>query len=176
MRRIIDRAKAFYGEHPLHLLALIACFALFGYVVSTLGIKELWNSEKWWQSIAVWFVTAVIGHDLLLFPLYAIADRSLAVGLSAVRGRLPKSAHLAVSPLNYVRTPLLACALTGVMFLPGIIQQGKTTYLAATGLSQEPYLARWLLICAILFGVSAIAYALRLGISSRAPRRREVSP
>ncbi|KAA0023724.1 hypothetical protein [Antrihabitans cavernicola] len=175
MRRIVAKARSFYGEHPLHLLALIACFALFGYIVATLGLKELWNPDKWWQSIGVWFLAAVIGHDLLLFPLYAIADRSLTVGLRAVRGRLPHRARLPVSPLNYIRTPLLGCALTGVMFLPGIIEQGKETYLAATGLTQEPYFARWLLICAALFGVSAVAYAVRLGVSGRAPRRPTVS-
>ena len=71
MRALITRFTAFYGSNPLHLLATIASFALAGYVVLVMGAPALWNREVWWQSILVWFLAAVIGHDLVLFPLYA---------------------------------------------------------------------------------------------------------
>ena len=75
--------RTVYGSHPLHLLVLIAGFALFGAVIATLGVSALWNPTTWWQSIAVWFAAAVIVHDLVLFPVYALADRVLAADLLA---------------------------------------------------------------------------------------------
>jgi hypothetical protein len=153
-----------YGADPLHLLAVLFTFALAGYAVSVVGLHNLWNPDVWWKSIAVWFLGAVIAHDLVLFPLYALADRSLTSGLDAVRGRRPPRPRT-VPALNYIRVPALASGLTLLLFLPGIIEQGGDAYLAATGLTQEPYLDRWLLLSAAFFAVAAVAYATRLALS-----------
>ena len=72
--------RAVYGSHPLHLLTLIAGFALFGYVLATIKPATLWNPNTWWQSIVVWFAAAIIAHDLVLFPVYALVDRILLAG------------------------------------------------------------------------------------------------
>lgn len=152
--------KRLYGASPLHLLTLGFAFALIGYVVYVAGLETFWNKDVWWQSIGVWFAGSVIAHDLVLFPLYALADRTL--GFAAGRTH-----SLRVSPLNYVRVPALGTALTFALFFPGIIQQGSETYRTATGLTQEPYLGRWLLLTAALFGVSAVVYAIRLASSRR---------
>ena len=69
--------RRIYGSHPLHLLTLVAGFALVGYVVATIKPAALWNPHTWWQSIIVWFAAAIIAHDLVLFPVYALADRLL---------------------------------------------------------------------------------------------------
>src|SRR5689334_8735496 len=66
----LDRFRSVYGSNPLHLLTLIAGFALFGYVLATIKPATVWNPHTWWQSIAVWFAAAIIAHDLVLFPLY----------------------------------------------------------------------------------------------------------
>ena len=171
MRRLVSVARRFYGDHPLHLLVLLGSFALFAYVILTLGVDQLWNPQKWWQSIAVWFVAAVVAHDLILFPLYAVADRSWTSAVAVLRRRRRPRRALSVSPVNYLRLPVLASALTGILFLPGIIAQGSETYVAATGLTQDPFLTRWLLLCAGFFVASAIAYAVRLALSRRAPDR-----
>src|SRR5699024_5626173 len=55
-----------------------------------------------------------------------------------------------------------------LMFFPGIVEQGAGTYDAATGQTQDPFLTRWLLITAVLFGVSGLVYAVRLATSGRA--------
>ena len=165
MRAAVERFRAVYGSHPLHLLTLIAGFALFGYVVATIRPVTLWNPNAWWQSMLVWFAAAIIAHDLVLFPLYALADRIL-VAASRIRPRSTAS----VSPLNYVRVPALSAALTLLVFLPGIIQQGARTYAAATGQTQEPFLGRWLLLTAAMFAVSAVLYAVRLVLARRAKR------
>jgi hypothetical protein len=172
MRTRFTRFTAFYGSHPLHLLGTIAAFALAGYVVILVGPQALWNPKVWWQSIAAWFLAAIIAHDLILFPLYALADRSVTTALKAVRGRWSGPAPR-VSPLNYLRVPTLATGLSLLLFFPGIIQQGHFSYAAATGQDQQPFFGRWLLLVAALYGVSALAYAARVAVAGR---RAEVKP
>lgn len=155
---MLTRWRDVYGSHPLHLLTMAAGFALLGYVVATVKPMALWNPHSWWQSIAVWFAGAVIAHDLLLFPMYALADRVLGIRRGRQRG---------VSARNFVRVPALGSGLTLLVFLPGIIQQGASTYLAATGQTQQPFLGRWLLLTAAMFGASAIVYLVRAAFAGR---------
>ena len=162
MHSAFARFRAVYGSHPLHLLTLIAGFALFGYVVATIKPAALWNPNTWWQSIIVWFAAAIIAHDLVLFPFYALVDRILLTGS---RIRRPRS-ETSVPVLNYIRVPALGAGLTLLIFLPGIIEQGAPAYGAATGQTQEPFLGRWLLLTAAMFAASAVLYAIRL-VSAR---------
>ena len=81
MRRFLR----WYGASPLHLLTMLGCLALGGYAAADL----LPNNAV---GIPVWLVGAVIGHDLILMPLYTLADRSVMAvfrhrppGLPAVR-------------------------------------------------------------------------------------------
>ena len=154
--------RRLYGDHVLHLIVLLAALALCAYTVSVLGVDQLFNPRVWWQSIAVWFAVAVIGHDLILFPLYALVERLLP---KARRGAKPADPEpetpRRVAIVNYLRMPTLATALTFAMFLPGIIEQGAFSYTAATGLTQEPYLSRWLLLVAGCYLVSAVCYLIR---------------
>ena len=155
MKALLGRYRDLYGSHPLHLLIMLAGFALLGYVVATIKPETLWNQRVWWQSIAVWFAVAIIGHDLVLFPLYALADRLLTLPVEH-RKRQPR-----VPAVNYIRLPALGSALTLLVFLPGIIEQGAPTYQAATGQTQDPFLGRWLLLTTAMFAISACAMPKR---------------
>jgi hypothetical protein len=163
MSRLRTRFSTIYGSHPLHLLTMVSGFALLGYVLATFKPATLWNPGTWWQSIAVWFAAAVVAHDLLFFPLYALADRVLVARI----GRRPAGSQPKVMARNYIRVPALGAGLTLLIFLPGIIEQGGPTYLAATGQTQQPFLGRWLLLTAAMFAVSAIVYATRLAVARR---------
>jgi hypothetical protein len=133
------------GASPATLTLLVACLGLAGYAAFfLLGDPALLR-------MLVWFAGAAVVHDLVLFPLYAVADRAL---VTAARGRVPL--------INHVRVPALGAGLTLVMFWPGIVRQGEATHLAATGLDQAPYLGRWLALSAMLFGVSAVIYGGRV--------------
>ncbi|MGH3764475.1 MAG: hypothetical protein ACRDS0_03960 [Pseudonocardiaceae bacterium] len=164
MHTVLERIRAFYGAHPLHLLALLGCFALAGYAALQT------SADPSWPTIGLWFLGAVVAHDLVLLPLYALADRSLSAGLRSLRpgsNRTPPR----VAAVNYLRVPILGAGLLFLLFFPGIIRQGHQTYLEATGLTQQPYLSRWLLLTAAMFAVSAIIYAGRLAYAHQSPGR-----
>lgn len=168
MRTLLGRYRDLYGSHPLHLLTMVAGFALAGYLLAVFKPVTLWNPHVWWQSIAVWFAAAIILHDLVLFPVYALADRLLAIPFQRRRRRRGEPL---VPALNYIRIPAMGSILTLLVFLPGIIQQGGPTYLAATGQTQAPFLGRWLLLTAVMFGTSAAVYAIRVALARRRPAR-----
>ncbi len=154
MRRLLR----WYGANPLHLLALLACFALAGY-----ASVQLVQSHP--LAVAIWFVGAVVGHDLLLVPLYSLADRS---GMAALRHRPPRLP--AVPWINYLRVPAALSALLLLIWLP-LIFRLHTNYHASTTLSPNPYVWHWLAVTGTLFLLSAAAFALRLR-----GRRRTAGP
>jgi len=159
MKSTLARFRSFYGSTPLHLLGMLLCFALVAYTVATVGISALWDPSSWWQSILVWFAGAVLFHDLLLFPLYALADRVVHRGLAA---RAPRSHDRGswVSPVNYIRVPALAIGLLFLMFFPGLFKQGAPSYLRATGQTQAPFLLRWVILAVVILALSALAYVV----------------
>ncbi|HEX5252592.1 MAG TPA: hypothetical protein VFW69_01745 [Mycobacterium sp.] len=166
MSTLLARFRGFYGSHPLHLLTMLAGFALLGYLVITAGPATLWKPEgSWWHSIALWLTAAFVAHDLLLFPIYALADRLLSMP-----GRPGRRGGFRVSPRNYLRVPALGSGLLLLIFFPGIIKQGAPLYHADTGLTQQPFLGRWLLLTAAMFTISALVYALRLATTHRTGR------
>jgi hypothetical protein len=173
MRVLLAGFRGCYGSHPLHLATMVAGFALAGDILVTVKPATLWNPHAWWQSIAVWFAGAIIAHDLVLFPLYALADRLLGI---ADRRPHRCGRHPRISARNYVRIPALGSSLTLLVFLPDIIGQGAPTYLAATGQTQQPFFGRWLLVTAAMFGTSAIAYKTRLVLAHRHSSAAEDPP
>jgi hypothetical protein len=143
------RFVRWYGANPLHLLALICSFALAAYAaVRLFAVQPL--------GVAVWLVGAAIGHDLILFPLYTIADRSAQSVLHHRADRLP-----AVPWVNYLRVPVFRSGLLLLVWFPLIFRMVNGFH-DATGLSLDVYLGRWLAITAVLFGVAAVAFALSL--------------
>ncbi|MCU1673525.1 MAG: hypothetical protein JWN77_1638 [Frankiales bacterium] len=146
--------RRLYGAHPLHLLSLLGCFALAGYAALQA------SSDPKALRIALWFLGALIAHDLVLFPLYALSDR-------LVGGLLPRRRHhgrLVALPgtVNFVRVPALLSGLLLLVFFPVVLRRSEPAYGAASGLDQSPYLGRWLLITGVLFLGSAVLYALRV--------------
>jgi hypothetical protein len=155
----MDWLRRHYGAGPLHLLSLLASFALAGYVAS-----RILGSANWgW--IVVWFAGAVIAHDLVLWPLYTLVDRSAIRAARRHPERLPP-----VPWINHVRVPAVISALLLSISFPLVLRLEPRTYQAATGLTPSLYLDRWLLVTGVLFAASGVLYALRLG---RAVRRKK---
>ena len=157
MRLLRTGVRRLYGSSLLHLLTMLAGFALLGYLLITAKPATLWKPEGvWWKSMAVWFAAAIVAHDLVLFPMYSVVDRLL--GISGKRRR-----HEPVVPVrNYLRVPALGSGLLLLIFFPGIVRQGASLYSEDTGLTQQPFLGRWVMLTGAMFGASALVYATRL--------------
>jgi hypothetical protein len=153
------RFRSVYGDSPLHLLAVLASFAIAGYAF--LRIVE--NPSA--LGTLVWFAGAAVAHDLIAFPLYSalnlIAHRSLEGPDDAweERRRVPL--------INHVRIPAFLSALALLMFFPLILGLDAANYEKDAGLSGEVFLTRWLGLCAALFLGSAVIYAIRLRRATR---------
>jgi hypothetical protein len=147
-----------YGAHPLHLLAFIASFGLAGYAATALFHRQTIR-------VAVWFIGAAVGHDILLLPLYGLANLSL----TRIWRLAPRTES--VPWLNYVRFPAAISLLLLLIYIPEISRR-RTAQFANSGLSNHPYFAHWLLVTGILFAISAISYAARLAQVARSGRPR----
>jgi len=64
--------------------------------------------------------------------------------------------------LNHIRVPAGLSLLLLLVYFPLILQVAPDEYLATTGQENDVYLARYLLICATLFLISGLIYAVRL--------------
>jgi hypothetical protein len=155
-----SRIRHWYGANPLHLLALLAAFALAGYAVHAV------IAAGQFRGFAIWFAVAIIGHDLLLFPLYSLADLSVQ-RLLPWKGRpapaSPRGPGQVPGPpvINYVRIPVAFSLLLLLAFFPLILGLSEPEYHRASGLTTQPYLWRWLAVTGVLFAGSAVIYALR---------------
>jgi len=147
--------RRWYGAGPLHLLAFLASFALAGYAA-----LKLFGGNP--VGVGIWFVGCIVGHDLLLFPLYALADSSLV----AVLRRRPAAAT--VPWVNHVRFPAVVSGILLLVWAP-LVFRLSVGYESITSLTTEPYLERWLAVTGVLFAASAALYALRLR-AARRPR------
>lgn len=152
-------AKPALGS-PFQILLLACSFALAGYA----GVRLLADD---WFGVALWFVGLAVLHDLVLVPLYAGADRAVTRGLGAA-GRREWTV--------YVRVPAALSALLLLIWFPLISGQMADHYRSATGLSGDGFLARWLLITAVLFGGSAALLLLRSRRSLRLRRATKERP
>lgn len=162
--------RRWYGDSPLHLLALLASFALAGYAVLAVV------TAGQWRGFAVWFAVAIVGHDLLLFPLYSLADLSArrllprwAGGTRGTGGTGAATAGRMAPPVvNYLRVPAAFSLLIVIVWFPLILGLSAGTYRRASGLSTGPYLSRWLAVTGAMFAGSAVCYALALRRAGRA--------
>ena len=151
--------KRWYGANPLHLLAMLGCFALAWYAgAGLLHAKPV--------GVVVWFAGAVVGHDLILMPLYALADKSV---MTVFRHRPPK---LPTVPwINYLRVPVVLSGMLLLLWFP-LIFRIPSHFPRTTDLSLDPYLGHWLLVTGALFLLSAVVFAVRLRPGRRPPAAR----
>jgi hypothetical protein len=158
----LKRFRALYGAGPLHLLALLASFAIAGAAV-----------VGWFQrprdvvNVLEWFAAAIVLHDLVLLPLYSLLDRIAFGGLlkRADPARLPAHPSL-VNPTPYLRIPAILSGMLLLVFFPVIFGLGDQTEISASGIMESGYLARWLLATGVMFAGSGIAFA---AATARAP-------
>jgi hypothetical protein len=147
-----------YGAGPLHLLSMLACLAFAAYLLWT--VLPAPDSTR----IVIWVGGAAVAHDLVLWPLYAITDRLAVIADQHEPRRFPP-----VPWINHLRVPSVLAAVTLLISFPLVLRHSERTYHVATGLTEHPYLGRWLLLTASAFALSTVIYGYRL---IRALRRR----
>ncbi|MFD0418827.1 hypothetical protein [Streptomyces sp. NPDC127108] len=153
--RLTATLRRRYGEGPLHLLLLLASFALALYA----GVRLLADD---WVMVTVWFVGAALLHDLVLVPVYAAADRAVT---ALVGGRDGSRRERTV----YIRVPAALSLLLLLVWFPLITRQ-VPRYERSTTLPADVFLTRWLLVTAALFAGSALWFAVRAWSASRPGR------
>ena len=183
MTGAVSRLRRWYGAPLRHLLALVASFALAGYAVHAVA------AAGQWRGFAIWFGAAIVAHDLLLFPVYSVADRVLRqflrrrAGSGRSRPAGPGAGQASAAPaappvLNYLRVPAAFSLLLLLVWFPLILGLSSDRYRRASGLSASPYLWRWLAVTGTAFAASAVWYAVSRRRSAghargpRGPRRR----
>lgn len=149
-------ARGLYGASPLHLLGLLACFALAG--AALLRLVEAGPLHR----VGLWLVGAILLHDLVLYPAYTALDRAARRG-GAVPGRAGAAA-------NFVRIPTVLSAGMLLLFFPLILGLAEG-FPAVSGQTTDVYLGRWLGLSGALFAGSAALYVLRRARARRAERQ-----
>jgi hypothetical protein len=167
-----------YGGHPAHLLLLAVAAAVAGWAILQ------WLDAPTPVRLLVWFGAAVVGHDLIAFPVYTGLDRLL---LRVIAGRSALAAAASISrwrraAINHVRIPGLLSILLLVMWYPLIFQRSDGVYFAASGRHQNRFLSNYLLAVALLFAGSLVILMIRLAVaagrsrSDASPPRRSPPP
>jgi hypothetical protein len=152
-----------YGAGPLHLLALLVALFVAGYAAF-----QLFGIHEW--VVLYWIAGGVIGHDLVLLPLYALADRSVAGVLRHRPGGSRPEAH-SVPAVNHIRVPVILAGLLLMAWFPLILRNSPGLYRLITGLPESVFLPRWAGVSGFFFAFSAVVYAVRVGRRSRAAKR-----
>lgn len=149
-----------YGDSPLHLLFVLASFALTGYA----GIRLLDGDTL---GVVLWFVGGAVVHDLVLVPLYSAADRGLCAAFARGRGRGhggERGTEHGVAAwreqVDYVRVPAFVSLVLLLVWYP-LVTERVGHYASYTALEPGGFLDRWLLVTAALFAVSALCLAVR---------------
>jgi hypothetical protein len=163
-----------YGASPLHFLAFAASIAVTGAAVKG-WLDEPAISIRY---ILIWFVGAIIAHDLIVLPLYSALDRLVLASSRRTAGRHaaprpPEQGATEPAPPRspgwvYVRVPLILSALLLLVFGAEILREGNATFHLASGHTQDVYLQRYLIVVGVLFLLSGLAYVRS---SSRASSR-----
>ncbi|WP_405759074.1 hypothetical protein [Streptomyces sp. NBC_00073] len=154
-----------YGASPLHLLLVLASFALACYA----GLRLLKGDTL---GVAVWFVGAALLHDLVLLPLYAVTDLGVqrVLGYRSGEGKGARKGEGGPRVgVNHVRVPAFVSGVLLLVYWPLVLRQ-VGHYTVTTGLPADVFLGRWLLITACLFAASATVLGVRLWNDGRDAR------
>jgi hypothetical protein len=134
--------RARYGASPIHLLAHLILLPIVGWaLLSVLDFRAASN-------VVLWFVAAVILHDLILLPAYSALDR-------LAQKTTPRTV------VNYVRVPAGLSLLMLLVFWSTIRGKGDGNFHYTSGLNYEGYFGRWLLVTAGLFAISGATFLVR---------------
>ncbi len=137
-----------YGAGPGHLAATLA-----GLLIAAYGIARIGQHGSW-PRVAVYFVLAILAHDLFLLPLY-----TLLYAATWRVGRIGADRSRRVPVLRHLVVPTVISAVLFIAWFPLILRLPRFSGTLTADVSV--YLSRWLIITAALFLASGALYAIR---------------
>lgn len=152
---------------PLGAVRLIAHFAVIAIAAFAISRTfEVASTDN--LNFIIWLVAGAILHDVVLLPLYSLADFVSRLAMSDHPLRRIRAA-------NHVRFPAAISLVVFLVYSPTILNRNPGTFERLSGRPQatDP-LEAWLWITLGLFAVSGAALAIRLlldGRQQRAPSR-----
>jgi hypothetical protein len=144
----------------MHLVAILALLL----VTAVAGERLLDAPYGSRRRVTEWWVAGAVVHDGLLLPAYMIVDAAVLALWRRHPGR--------VAWINHVRIPGGICLVLLLVYASEILRLNGDQFAYSTGRSDQPYLAHWLFLTALLFGLSGLSYLVRTARSGRAGRRR----
>ncbi len=149
--------RRLYGrDGPGHPVAMLLTYAITGYAVWAI----FQNAEPW--TVLLWLGGAIVLHDFVFLPLYTAAYR-----LAWRVGGVDQDRRRRVIALQHLAVPFMVSLLLLLAALPLIFSLSPGIYRPTTGMTEEPYLERWLAMTGALFVLSGIAYAIRVRRAGR---------
>ncbi len=149
--------RRLYGrDAKAHLPAMLVTYAITAYAV-----WAIFQGARPW-TVLLWLAGAIVAHDFVFLPFYTALYR-----LARRAGDAHPRRRRRVIALQHVAVPVMLSLLLLLAGLPLVLELSETAYRPTTGMSQEPYLERWLAVTAALFVLSAIAYAIRVRRAAR---------
>ncbi len=146
------RLGRLYGrDTPAHLVAMLVTYAIAAY-----GIWAIFRGAEPW-SVLLWLGGAIVLHDFIFLPLYTAAYR-----LARRAGGVEADRRRRIIALQHLAVPAMLAFLLLLAALPLILELSTANYRPTTGMTQEPYLERWLAVTAALFVLSGVAYLIRV--------------
>ncbi|MGQ0624989.1 MAG: hypothetical protein ACT4PP_10140 [Sporichthyaceae bacterium] len=142
----VERIRRRYGAHPAHLLVLAGALA-----IALIAGRPLLDEGG--LEVVIWFAGSAILHDAVFVMAYIGADSLLVRAWRRRPGR--------VAWINFVRVPAAISAIMFVVYSPVILGKA-TSFQSKTLRSTDAYLGHWLLVSAVLAGISLTAYLARV--------------
>lgn len=148
----MSRFSRRYGrDSRSHLAAMLVTYAIAAYAV-----WAIFQGAKPWE-VLLWLAGAIVLHDFVFLPLY-----TAAYGVARRAGGVQTDRRRRVIALQHLAVPSMLSLLLFLAALPLILKLSEANYRPTTGLTQEPYLERWLAVTGALFVLSALVYLVRI--------------
>lgn len=155
-----DRLRRLYGARLLHLAGLVAVVGVSAYaVVQVAGRPDF-------RAMAIWFLGAVILHDLVFLPAYSAVN-----GVVASAGPVRRRGRRVLAVLNHLRAPVALAAVLFIIFYPSILQKSEGGLLGNAGYGTDPFLDRWVWASVALLAGSLLLLAVSLARSGSRSER-----
>ncbi len=85
-------------------------------------------------NFAIWFIAAIVVHDMIAFPLYSV------LGVIAGAGLQRPDLTPGLFSINFVRIPALLSGFVFIVWFPVILGFSEPEVMESTGLGTDPFL------------------------------------